>query len=126
MFAHQAIRGLAVSERASLRHVGRARRLSRRHPTDTRSPVAAPFRTQSRCRVVGKNTPSAGPTRRTVLVTALAAAGGVAASRLLGVRDLGGNRVAGPLDVAGQGPVARAAGPREDPPDTTAAGSVAT
>ena len=69
---------------------------------------------------MGKNTPSAGPTRRTVLVTALAAAGGVAASRLLGLRDLGGNRVAGPLDVAVMDPMTDAMVPDEMPLDTSA------
>ena len=60
---------------------------------------------------MGKNTPSAGPTRRTVLVTALAAAGGVAASRLLGLRDLGGHRVADALDVAVMDPMTDAMAP---------------
>jgi uncharacterized protein (DUF1800 family) len=59
---------------------------------------------------VGKQAPSAagGPTRRTVLVTALAAAGGVAASRLLGLRDLGQRRVASALDAAAMDPMADA------------------
>src|SRR5712691_2367230 len=55
------------------------------------------------CRSMGKNAPSAaGPTRRTVLVTALAAAAGVATARLLGLRDLG--RIAGTADVAAMDP----------------------
>src|SRR6058998_3296540 len=52
---------------------------------------------------MGKNAPSAaGPTRRTVLVTALAAAAGVATARLMGLRDLG--RVASALDAAAMDP----------------------
>jgi uncharacterized protein (DUF1800 family) len=45
------------------------------------------------------------------LVTAIAAAGGVAASRLLGLRDLGGHRVADALDVAVMDPMADAMAP---------------
>lgn len=58
---------------------------------------------------MGKQTPSgAGPTRRTVLVTAFAAAGGVAASRLLGLRDLGGHRVASAIDTGVADPMSDA------------------
>ena len=68
---------------------------------------------------MGKNTPSAGPTRRTVLVTALAAAGGVAASRLLGLRDLGSHRVADAMDLAVMDPMADAMAPDDMPIDTS-------
>jgi uncharacterized protein (DUF1800 family) len=49
-----------------------------------------------------------------VLVTALAAAGGVAASRLLGLRDLGRGRVADALDVAAMDPMADAMAAPDD------------
>lgn len=66
---------------------------------------------------MGKNAPSAaGPTRRTVLVTALAAAAGVATARLLGLRDLG--RIAGTAEVAAMDPDEMGMGaPTMDPTD---------
>jgi len=68
---------------------------------------------------VGKNAPSAaGPTRRTVLVTALTAAAGVATARLLGLRDLG--RVASALNIAATDPMTDAmAGDEMDMGTTT-------
>src|SRR3989442_13477077 len=69
------------------------------------------------CRSMGKTAPSAaGPTRRTVLVTALAAAAGVATARLLGLRDLG--RIAGTAEVAAMDPDEMGMGaPTMDPTD---------
>ncbi len=68
---------------------------------------------------MGKNAPSAaGPTRRTVLVTALTAAAGVATARLLGLRDLG--RVASALNIAATDPMTDAmAGDEMDMGTTT-------
>ena len=67
---------------------------------------------------MGKNAPSAaGPTRRTVLVTALTAAAGVATARLLGLRDLG--RVASALNVAATDPMTDAMGGDEMDMGTT-------
>jgi len=49
-----------------------------------------------------KRRPSAGPTRRKVLTTALAAGAGVAAARVLGLRNLGGETTTEALDTMAQ------------------------